>query len=269
MYLTKGPQSIVCVFKEEAAMTIPSTPSGERQPRDAASWAQQATTMKVSRVPTGALNLNVEGRQPLSPLQGFGQMWQKTYRVRLKGSPAQPTEVIRTWKDNFATFWPKGYRFFASLTGIAPGEVALINMPIPGGIPLSTGVMVLYADDESFTFMTPQGHTFSGWITFSASEEEGCTVVQTQVLMRPNDPVYEFGYRLLGADQAEDDFWQRTLHALATHFGVDEPVETSKTCIDPKWQWSQFWNLWHNSAIRTTMYKMTAPLRWIGRLIRR
>ncbi len=61
--------------------------------------------------------------------------------------------------------------------------------------------MVLYADEESFTFMTPQGHTFSGWITFSAYEEESCTVVQAQVLMRPNDPVYEFGYRLLKADQ--------------------------------------------------------------------
>ena len=33
---------------------------------------------------------------------------------------------------------------------------------------LSTGVMVLYADEESFTLMTPQGHMFAGWITFSA-----------------------------------------------------------------------------------------------------
>ena len=35
---------------------------------------------------------------------------------------------------------------------------------------LSTGVMVLYADDESFTLMTPQGHMFAGWITFSRHE---------------------------------------------------------------------------------------------------
>ena len=37
---------------------------------------------------------------------------------------------------------------------------------------LSTGVMVLYADDESFTLMTPQGHMFAGWITFSATERD-------------------------------------------------------------------------------------------------
>ena len=28
--------------------------------------------------------------------------------------------------------------------------------------------MVIYADDESFSFMTPQGHMFAGMITFSA-----------------------------------------------------------------------------------------------------
>ena len=261
-----------------------TNPSEEAQPRDATYWAQRASSLKVSRVPTGALNLNVEGRQAVSPLQGFGQMWQRTYQVRLNGAtPTQqryvgsarhtlpsptPIEVIKTWKENFTKFWPKGNRFYAPLTGIAPGEVALINMSIPGGIPLSTGVMVLYADNESFTFMTPQGHTFSGWITFSAYEEDGCTVAQAQVLMRPYDLVYELGYRF-GASKAEDAFWQHTLKSLAAHFGMDVPVQTRIVCIDPRLQWSQFWNIWHNSAIRTTIYKMAAPIRWIGRLVRR
>ena len=49
---------------------------------------------------------------------------------------------------------------------------------------LSTGVMVLYADEESFTLMTPQGHMFAGWITFSAIEDGDDTVAQAQVLMR-------------------------------------------------------------------------------------
>ena len=43
-------------------------------------------------------------------------------------------------------------------------------MTLPGKMKLSTGVMVLYADEESFTLMTPQGHMFAGWITFSATE---------------------------------------------------------------------------------------------------
>lgn len=97
------------------------------QPRDAAYWAQQASELKVSRVPTGVLNINVEGRQAIGPLQGFGQMWQKTYRVHLDNATVTPTEVITVWKENFPNFWPKGNRFYTPLTGIAPGEVALIK----------------------------------------------------------------------------------------------------------------------------------------------
>ncbi len=39
-----------------------TTPSDGEKPRDAAYWAQQVSSLKVSHVPTGALNLNVEGR---------------------------------------------------------------------------------------------------------------------------------------------------------------------------------------------------------------
>ena len=46
------------------------------------------------------------------------------------------------------------------------------GMTAPGGGPLiSTGVMVIFADDESFSFMTPQGHMFAGMITFSAERD--------------------------------------------------------------------------------------------------
>jgi hypothetical protein len=30
--------------------------------------------------------------------------------------------------------------------------------------------MVLFADDVSFTLMTPEGHMFAGWITFSGRQ---------------------------------------------------------------------------------------------------
>ena len=79
-----------------------------------------------------------------------------------------PEQAIATWKAHFPEFWPKGNRFAGALTGISPGDVALLDLAIGGGVKLSTGVFVLYADDDSFTLMTPQGHMFAGWITFSA-----------------------------------------------------------------------------------------------------
>jgi hypothetical protein len=246
--------------------TIPTDSSSNEQPRDATYWAEQTSIFKVTQMRSGALNLNVEGRHGLSPLQGFGQMWQKIYRVRLSGITVSPIEVIKIWKENFGTFWPKGNRFHAPLTGIAPGEVAILRI-IPGGMPLSTGVMVLYADDESFTLMTPQGHVFAGWITFSAfaDAESDCTVAQVQLLIRANDPIYEIGLRF-GGHKAENKFWEHTLTALAAHFHVEAAtVETQVTCLDPKIQWSEVRNIWQNAAMRTMLYTMSAPVRWIRR----
>ena len=240
-------------------MTTASRPVIVTQPFDVIHWTQYNSTLKVSRIPTGALNLNVDGRHVLGPLQGFGQLWQKTFRIQLKSQRLTAGEVMRTWKEHFSSFWPTWDHFYAPTTGIAPGEVVLINMIIPGdlpiGLPISTGVVVVRSDEQSFTMMTPQGHMFAGWITFSTYEEKGVVFAQVQVVLRASDPLYELGFRF-GASKAEDVFWQHTLVALAAQFGVHELVETLIVCVDPKVQWSQFWNIWQNAAIRTLLYRM-------------
>ena len=220
-------------------------------PRDADHWAKPVSKLHVEDVPAGARNL-VEGKRLLGPVQGFGKMWQKTYRVALHGSDASPTEVVRDWKEHFPEFWPEGNQFYAPLTGIEPGEVALIKASIAGGLELSTGVMVMYADDESFTLMTPQGHVFAGWITFSAFEEGDATVAQAQVLMRAQDPLSELGLSL-GGHKQEDRFWERTLANLAAHFGVEGQVSTQVTCVDRRRQWAKAGNIRHSAALRSSM----------------
>jgi hypothetical protein len=234
--------------------------------RDATAWAKKVSTLNVAEVPEGAVNLNVEGRRLASPIQGFGKMWQKTYQVRLPGERASATELIATWKQRFPEFWPAGNMFYGPLTGIEPGDVALLNMTLPGRMKLSTGVMVLYADEESFTLMTPEGHMFAGWITFSATERDGETVAQAQVLMRASDPIFELGLALGGHGQ-EDRFWNQTLAALAASFGEpDASVDTQVICVDRRRQWSKWRNVWHSSAIRSTLYTMGAPARGVKRL---
>src|SRR4051812_16911147 len=236
--------------------------------RDATNWAKKISTLNVAEVPDGAVAINVEGKRLAGPIQGFGKMWQKTYQVRLPAEQVSATDLISTWKERFPEFWPDGNRFYAPLTGIEPGEVALLNMTLPGKMKLSTGVMVLYADHESFTLMTPQGHMFAGWITFSALEVEGETVAQAQVLMRASDPIFELGLTM-GGHKQEDLFWQHTLTALATHFGHDGAVETQVVCVDRKRQWSRWRNVWHSSAIRSTIYTMGTPGRALKRRLKR
>jgi len=248
-------------------MTTKADQPPAEDPRDAA-WARPVAHLQVEDVPAGALNLNVEGRRVVGPLQGFGQLWQKTYWVRLTGLKSSPQAVMTDWKQNFPKFWPRGNHFYPSLVGIAPGEVALLSLAMPGGVPMSTGMLVLYADDVSFTMMTPQGHMESGWITFSAFEQDGATVAQVQSIARANDPMYEIGFMLF-AHGVQERFWHATLTALASHFGVAGQVQMRKTCVDPRWQWAQAGNLWHNAALRTGMYLSLAPARWVGGLFRR
>lgn len=229
-------------------------------PSDAGNWARPVERLVVGDNLSGdAVNINVEGRRVNSPIQGFGRMWQKVHRVSLAGVDLPPTEVISTWKENFGSFWPSGNRFHGPLTGLKPGEVALINLSMPGRQRLSTGVLVLYADHESFTLMTPQGHVFAGWITFSSYMEGDDTLAQAEILMRASDPVYEIGMELFG-HRRENRFWEATLQNVAAHFGLERTASTEVTCIDSRYQWRQVGNIWHNSAIRTGIYTVTSPI---------
>jgi hypothetical protein len=235
------------------------------EPRDAAYWAKDVTTLKVGSVPAEAINLNVTGRRVVGPVQGFGKMWQKTMRVGLGGDQVTPAEVIATWKAEFQRFWPARNWFYAPLEGIAPGEVALLNLGLPGRMKLSTGVLVLYADDQSFTLMTPEGHMLAGWITFSAETVDGATVVQIQALERTNDPLYELGY-VFGGNRLNTRFWVQTAENLARHFGVASPaVDSQVVCVDRRRQWRRARNLSKNAAIRTFLWTLGTPVRWLRR----
>jgi hypothetical protein len=139
----------------------------------------------------------------------------------------------------------------------------------PGGAPLiSTGVMVIFADDESFSFMTPEGHMFAGMITFSAFKQGEDTFAQAQALVRANDPIYDATFRLGFGHKAEDTFWVQTVKSLARYFGVEVVPEQKKTLVDPKVQWSEVGNIRYNAAMRTGVYYLMTPARWVGNLFK-
>jgi len=231
-------------------------------------WARPVDKIQVGDVPQGATNLNLEGRQVVSPMQGFGQLWQKTYRVRLSGASASPEEVMQAWKQNFPRFQPAENKFYPSLTGIKPGEMIFIAGKVPALpgtpsiLPVASGVMVIYADEVSFTVMTPEGFPESGWNTFSTYTEDGTTVAQIQSICRATDPLYEFYFRFLGSSAQQENTWNHVLTQLAAHFDVEGQVVTQKTCLDASVQWSQAKNLVKNAGIRTVFYLLAMPVRW-------
>ncbi len=251
------------------------TPSQE-QKSHANAWASPVSKLKVADLPAGAVNLNVDGRQLTGPVRGFGQLWQKDYWIPLDGAEVKPVEVIQTWKANFQSFWPAGNKFYSGASGITPGNVAVLNMGGAGAIKapagavlISTGIMVIYADDESFSFMTPQGHMFAGMITFSSFEEQDHTTAQIRALVRANDPFYEMSFRLGFGHTAENQFWRDTLQNLAAHFGVNSAAQQKIICVDPKVQWREAGNIWHNAAMRTGIYTMLTPVRWVQAKLRK
>jgi hypothetical protein len=154
------------------------------EPRDAENWAKPIDEFKVGEVVEGAVTGNVEGRKPTGPLQGFGQLWQKTYEAVIPGPT--PEEVISTWKEHFGDFW------------------------------------------------------------------YGTTVARIHLLVRANDPLYEASFRIY-TSQLEDKIWNHTLTQVGAHFGTSEPISATVDLVDKRRQWSQFGNLWKNSAVRTLL----------------
>lgn len=240
---------------------------GRSARRDSDFWAKPVERLTVSDGPAGGVAATVAGRRVAGPLQGFGQMWQKTFRVHLPTSvELGPEEAIAVWKAEFPAFWPAGNTFYAPLSGIRPGEVALLSVSAAGPVKLHTGVLVVYADDEAFTLMSPEGHMLAAWITFSAYRSaDGEVVVQAQALERASDPVFELGLLLFG-HRANSRFWEETLANVARRFGAAEPqVVTEVVCVDRRRQWRHAGNVRHNAGMRSALHLLGAPIRALRR----
>jgi anti-anti-sigma regulatory factor len=228
-------------------------------------WARSVERLLIKDIPAEAMNINARGRQTTSPVQGFGQLWDKKYRLRLSDTKLEPQQIISIWRSEFPNFWPPGNRLFCSgEAAITPGTVAILNLRLPGGLVLATGLMVIYTDDTSFSFITVQGHVISGWITFRSFRENSSTIIQVHPIFRTGDLLMELGFRC-GAAKQEDQFWHETLENLANRLGVQGELDQQDVLVDPRIQWSELKNLWYSAAIRSSLYM---PLYMLKRLLK-
>ncbi len=230
-------------------------------------WAKPVDKLRVTKVTGSVSTLNVEGRRAVGPVRGFGQMWEKTYELRFYDAKKTPVEIAATTKENFVRFQPPQNNFYPSPAGIKAGETVLIRSSVLG-VPILTGVLVSYADDVSFTFMTPQGHPESGWVTFRVFQESNETVCQIQGLARANDPIYEIAFRLHGS-KFQEQTWMHVLGSLAKHLDVKSQPTMKKRLIAPNMQWSQVGNVRHNAQLWTLAYLLIWPLRRVVRIFKK
>lgn len=230
-----------------------TTESEQPRPRADGRWSPNNRMAYTGR-PEGALVANVDDRALTSPLQGFGKLWRKQYRVSLAGTTLAPEDVMATWKAEFPTFWPPLARFYGASDHIQVGDSALINLGLGRMTLLSTGILVLFEDDRSFTFMTPEGHAFAAWITFSSDVVDGVPFAQIEVLIRASDPLFEL-LMALGFKWGEDWQWRIVLRNLAARVDAQphRPVIT-RECVDHRRQWQYARNIRANSGLRTVAH---------------
>lgn len=244
-------------------MDVPTSASQAATATQSDGWAATHEELQPPRAFEGLEPINIEGRRAVGPSAGFGQMWEKTYTFAFAPGGPSPERVIARWKERFGDLWP-AKNDFKTTSSMAAGEVGVAKLALPSGFELRTGMFVLSSDERSFTLLTPQGHMFAGWITFSAERTEERTVARVQTVLRAGDPLYELGM-LLGAHRWEDQFWKTTLQNLGRQFGESHPVRLRRIRLDRRRQWRKVTNTWYNAAVRTQLYHLGAPLRWLRR----
>jgi len=222
-------------------------------------WTAPVKKLKAGGIPGYPINLNVNGRRTAGPIQGFGQLWEKTYRVDLSDTKLSPTKLINIMKQNFSRFQPPENKFFPSKEGIKPGELILINAETPGGL-VATGVLVLYAGKDTFTFITPEGHPEAGWVTFKAFEENKRVIFQIQGLARASDPVYEIAFRMAGSN-LQRQIWTHVLESLAKYIGSSAKVQFNMQCLDNSLHVSNFYNVFQNAQILSIIHSILNRLK--------
>ncbi len=223
------------------------------EPRPEGAWATNVDRLHVDDSRKDVA-FNLEGRKLAGPQQGFGPLYDRVFTIVL-GDAVAPETLVADWRAHFGDFWPKSATFYGSGT-IEAGAVAPLTA---SGV--TTVVLVIYADDTSFSYYCPEGHMFAGMITFSArTEAERGTVAEIRMLVRPADPLWVAVWPV--GKGMEGKFWKGTLSNLAARHGVAAavPAETT-TKVDARWIWNNWTNVFHNGALITLWHSATTPRR--------
>ncbi|MCJ7623983.1 MAG: STAS domain-containing protein [Anaerolineaceae bacterium] len=258
-------QMIFSLYQIDKYLIIDGVKEVKRvQPGETPSWTEPVMKFDIKGLSQDAFTNNVEGKKPTSPLNGFGKLRHKIYEIRLSDVNMDVKDVISIWKNEFTDFIPEGNAFFFPKNGIQPGSVAVIHLAGPKGISLpyglpiiTTGLIVSYTDEVSFSFLAPEGHMFAGMITFYCTAEDDDIIARIHALVRASDPIFELSFLLQFGHKLEDRLWLQTLNAFAKRFNSQNVAVSEVRYIDSRIQWRNFINFWQNCAIHTFLKNMS------------
>ena len=74
--------------------------------------------------------------------------------------------------------------------------------------------------------------------------------------MRASDPIFEMGLTPAATSRRTASGSSRSPRSPPTSFDHEAKVDTQVVCVDKKRQWSKWTNVWHSSAIRSTLYML-------------
>ncbi len=213
---------------------------------DEHNWAAKVDRLHVDDA-NRHVAFNLEGKRLAGPQQGFGRLYDRTFTIAL-GPDVTPETLIADWRTHFGELWPKTATFYGS----GPIEAGAVAPLTASGV--TTGVLVIYADETSFSYYCPEGHMFAGMITFSAVTDAAAgTVAEIRMLVRPADPLWVLVWPL--GKRMEGRFWQATLRNLAARHGAAgaQPHEVTRV-VDGRFILKNWKNVGHNGAIATVWH---------------
>ena len=255
---------------DEAAAAGRRGPHDRPRSRDAAQLGQAGRPPVRRRRRRGAASIRsaasaCRGRSRASASSGRRRSRRAARRRRADARRSS----IATWKERFPTFWPKGARFYAPLAGIAPGEVALLDIPPGPGLAGQAldrghghlrGRRVVHVHDPRGPYAVGVDHLLR-----PSRPATGATVAQAQALERTSDPFDELAY-MLGGNRMNDRFWRhdarepRPPRGRARTRGRDpDRVRRPESAVAPGR------NVRNSATLRTARHTITAPVRWLTR----
>ena len=109
------------------------TATEPRPNRDTDSWARPVD--RLTTTASGAGTDTVTGKRVAGPIQGFGQMWQKTFSVRLDGVATTPERARRALEGTLPDVLAKGLQLLRALGRHRPGRGRPARGAAPAGFP--------------------------------------------------------------------------------------------------------------------------------------